>query len=68
MCPTLEMCFSVCNKDKGFIIVDNHQSFKICIGSDRQGFCGVMEENMLRESMHMLFIINDVSTHKLFSP
>ena len=48
--------------------MDNHQGFKICIGSDGQGFCGGMKENMLREFMHMLFIMNDVSTHELFSP
>ena len=36
------------------MIVDYQQGFKIWIGSDGQRFGCVMEENMLRESMHML--------------
>ena len=46
------------------MIVDDQQGFKIWIGSDGQRFGCVMEENMLRESMHMLFIMNDVSTNE----
>ena len=49
------------------MIVDD-QGFKICLGSEGQGCGGVVEENMLKESMYMPFVLDDAPTHELFSP
>ena len=68
-CPVSEVCCPVChNKDERLMIVDDQQGFKICLGSDGQGCGGVVEENMLRESMYMPFVLDDTPTHELFSP
>ena len=50
------------------MIVDDQQGFKICLGSDGQGCGGVVEENMLKESMYMPFVLDNAPTHELFSP
>ena len=41
------------------MIVDDQQGFKICLGSDGQGCGGVVEENMLKESMYMPFVLDN---------
>jgi len=68
-CYASEVCCAVCsNTDERTIIVDEQQGFKICLGSDGQGCGGVVEENMLKDSTYLPFVMDDAPTHELFSP
>ena len=52
------ICCAVCtNTDERTMIVEGQEGFKICLGSDRPGCGGVVEENMLKESTDMPFVM-----------